>query len=446
MRKGEYVLMSLLKKMLLSLICALLLLSPIAAFPAIASEQQPIVYVIPVEGTVNASLLRYLQRAFAVAEASKAEAIILQINTPGGLLSSAFEISDLIWNSTIPVYSYVRFNALSAGAFLALSSRALFMAPGSVIGAAEPRTLDGQAADAKVLSAWEARMRAVAERQGKDPEVAAAMVRMEIAIPSLDTPYTLLTLTYREARNIQFTDGIFDSTSELLAELDLAQAVTRTVGLAPAEVLARIITNPAVATIFIAIGIAALSIAVMTGDFLLPGGIGIAAFALFFGGHIFAGLAGREVVFLFAAGLFLLVIEAFIPSFGVIGVAGLAAVSVSVAWAAAATGQGWRMLAIAAVTAAVLVLIALRFLKRSPAWSQIVLKYSESKSLGYVGPSDASGLVGATGITITPLRPAGIAEISGKRMDVVSDGSFISAATQVVVTKTEGTRIVVRPQ
>jgi len=431
--------------MLLSLSLTLLLL-PLLSFPAVASGQQPVVYVIPVEGTVDASLLRYLQRAFAVAEASKAEAIILEINTPGGLLSSSFEISDLIWASKIPVYSYVRFNALSAGAFLALSSRALYMAPGSAIGAAEPRTMDGQTADEKVLSAWEARMRAVAERQGKDPEIAAAMVRMEVAIPDVDEADTLLTLTYREAKDIQFADGIFDSIPELLAELGLADAMTRTVGLAPAEVLARFITNPVVATIFIAIGIAALSIAVMTGDFLLPGGIGIAAFALFFGGHIFAGLAGREVVFLFAAGLFLLIIEAFIPSFGVIGVAGFSAVSVSVAWSAAATGQGWRMLAVAALTAVVLVLIALRFLKRSPAWSQIVLKYSESKSLGYVGPSDVSSLVGAIGTTITPLRPAGLADINGKRMDVVSDGSFVAAATQIVVVKTEGTRIVVRPQ
>jgi len=438
--------MTLLKKMLLSLCCALLILLPIVAVPAVASEQQPIVYVIPIEGTVDASMLRYLQRAFAVAEASNAAAIILEINTPGGLLSASFEISDLIWASPLRVYSYVRFNALSAGAFLALSSRALYMAPGSAIGAAEPRTLDGQTADEKVLSAWEARMRAAAERQGQDPEVAAAMVRMSVVIPDLDEADTLLTLTYREASDIQFADGIFDSIPELLAELDLADAVTRTVELAPAEVLARVITNPVVATIFIAIGIAALSIAVMTGDFLLPGGIGIAAFALFFGGHIFAGLAGREVVFLFAAGLFLLVIEAFIPSFGVIGVAGLSAVSVSVAWAAAATGQGWRMLAIAAITAVVLVLIALRFLKRSSAWSQVVLKYSESKALGYVGPSDFSNLVGATGTTITPLRPAGLAEINGKRMDVVSEGSFIGTANQVVVVKTEGTRIVVRPQ
>ena len=437
--------MSVRKWMLLSLSLTLLLL-PLLSFPAVASGQQPVVYVIPVEGTVDASLLRYLQRAFAVAEASKAEAIILEINTPGGLLSSSFEISDLIWASKIPVYSYVRFNALSAGAFLALSSRALYMAPGSAIGAAEPRTMDGQTADEKVLSAWEARMRAVAERQGKDPEIAAAMVRMEVAIPDVDEADTLLTLTYREDKDIQFADGIFDSIPELLAELGLADAMTRTVGLAPAEVLARFITNPVVATIFIAIGIAALSIAVMTGDFLLPGGIGIAAFALFFGGHIFAGLAGREVVFLFAAGLFLLIIEAFIPSFGVIGVAGFSAVSVSVAWSAAATGQGWRMLAVAALTAVVLVLIALRFLKRSPAWSQIVLKYSESKSLGYVGPSDVSSLVGAIGTTITPLRPAGLADINGKRMDVVSDGSFVAAATQIVVVKTEGTRIVVRPQ
>ncbi len=104
------------------------------------------------------------------------------------------------------------------------------------------------------------------------------------------------------------------------------------------------------------------------------------------------------------------------------------------------------MLAVALVVAFLVVIIALKFLKRTPIWSQIVLKYAETKDRGYVGPSDTSDLVGSTGLTVTALRPAGIADINGKRVDVVSDGSFIPQSTEVVVVKTEGSRIVVRPK
>ena len=424
---------------------AVLLLPYLFLFPLPAEAETEVVFTVPVKGVVDASMYRYLQRAFAEAEGVDARAIILEIDTPGGLLSAAFDISDLIHDSRVPVYAYIRYNALSAGAFLALSARGMYMAPGSVIGAAEPRRMDGQAADEKTLSAWEARMRSVTERQGKDPEIAAAMVRMSIVIPNLDAEDTLLTLTYTEAQKRGFIDGVFGHLHDLLAELGLTAAEVRSVPKAPAELLARFLTNPAVATLLLGIGMAALAIAMSTGEFM-TGGIGLIAFALFFGGHIFAGLAGREVVVIFVAGIILLVIEAFIPSFGIIGLSGTAAVFTAIAWSALYTGQGVRMILVALGVAVVLFLLGRRFLRRSSVWSQIVLQYAETKDRGYIAPSDEASLVGCTGVAITALRPAGIAQIEGKRLDVVSDGAFIALGVSVVVVKTEGTRIVVRPK
>ncbi|MBT9156423.1 MAG: hypothetical protein DDT37_01408 [Firmicutes bacterium] len=433
-------------KALVAGILSVLLLPYLLIFPLPAAAQTEVVFTIPVSGIVDASMLRYLQRAFAVAEGADAQAIILEINTPGGLLSSAFEISDLIHDSHVPVYAYVRYNALSAGAFLALSARRIYMAPGSVIGAAEPRRMDGQAADEKTLSAWEARMRSVTERQGKDPELAAAMVRMSIVIPGVDAVDTLLTLTYQQAHELGFIDGVFDTTHDLLAELNLAAAEVRSVPKAPAELLARFLTQPVVATLLLGIGMAALAIAMSTGEFVLTGGIGLLAFALFFGGHIFAGLAGREVIVIFVAGLILLAIEALVPSFGIIGLSGTAAVFTAVTWSALDTGQGIRMVLVALGVAVVLFLFGRRLIRHSSVWSQIVLKYAETKDRGYIAPSDEASLVGCIGVALTTLRPAGIAEIEGKRMDVVSDGAFIAQGVPVVVVKAEGTRIVVRPK
>ena len=414
-----------------------------AAQPANSNE---IVYMVPLTGVVEAGLESYLERSFREAEDDGASAIILQLNTPGGIINSATNIRTLIANSPVPVYAYVRHNAISAGAFLALSCRALYMAPASTIGAAEPRTMTGGEVDEKIISYWEAEMRAVAEQQGKDPEVAAAMVRKEIAIEGLVPDTRLLTLTTQEAERIGYTDGVFATRAELLRHLNLSGATVVTVPQSPAEELARFITDPNVATIIITIALAALVIEVMTAGFGVAGMISILAFALFFGGHIVAGLAGREVVFLFLLGIILLLVEAFIPNFGVLGVSGLAAVVMSIVLSAPTTGAGLRMFFMSFFLASLIIAAAFRFLKRTGLWSQIILQFAETKEEGYVGPKDASHLVGQIGITVTPLRPAGVAEINGKRVDVISEGNFIAQATPVTVVATEGTRVVVRPQ
>ncbi|MDW7650103.1 MAG: NfeD family protein [Bacillota bacterium] len=429
----------------------LALLLVLLAFGVPALAQQPAadettVYTIPLTGTVEKGLTRYLERSFGEAEASGADAVILELNTTGGMVASATDIRQIIGNAPMPVYAYVRYNAISAGAFLALACDALYMAPGSTIGAAELVNLTGGEVDEKSFSYWEAEMRSVAEQQGKDPEVAAAMVRRDMVIEGLVREGELLTLTTQEAEEIGFTDGVFNTRGELLEHLGLAGATETTVPQTPAESLARLITDPAVATLLIAIGLAALVIEVMTAGFGVAGLISILSFTLFFGGHVVTGLAGREVIFMFVIGIILLLVEAFIPNFGVLGLSGLAAIVASIVLSAATTGQGVRMMAMAMVLAGLIIFIAFHFLKRTGLWSQIILQYAETKDLGYVGPGDSSHLVGKEGTTLTPLRPAGVAEIEGKRVDVVSEGGFIAQSTLVTVVATEGTRVVVRPQ
>lgn len=412
---------------------------------AVAAAEQT-VYVVPLDGPVEMGLARFLERAFQEAAGDNAAAVILELNTPGGLLDAALEINDLIADSPVPVYAYVRYRAYSAGAYLALACRSLYMAPGSVIGAAEPRSLlgGGEVADEKTLSAWEAAMRAVAERQGKDPQVAAAMVRKEIVVEGLDNDVELLTLTASEAREINFADGTPGTRADLLELLGLSGARVLTVGQRPAEQVARFLTSPLVATILLTVGIAALVMEVMTAGLGVAGAISLAAFALFFGGHVLAGLAGWEVVLLFVAGVILLLIEAFFPNFGVLGLSGAGAIIASVVLSAATAGEGLRLLASSVFLSALVIAVSFRYLKRSGLWSQIVLQFSETKEQGYVGPVNASYLVGKEGVSLTPLRPAGVAEFEGRRVDVVSEGGFVAAGTPVRVITVEGSRIVVR--
>lgn len=421
---------------------------PLLFFPGTAATQgKSPVYVITLDGAVEKGFARFLARALGEAEENGAQAVILEINTLGGMLDAAFDIGDRISASTVPVHAYVHNRAISAGAYIALCCRSLYMSPGSTIGAAEPRSLlgGGETADEKTVSVLEKEMRAVAERQGKDPLVAAAMVRQEIAIEGLITEDRLLTLSDSEALEIGFTDGIYASRTALLEHLGLSEAPVVEVGSSPAERLARFITRPEISTLLIAVGIAAMVIEVLTAGFGVAGIISILSFAAFFGGHIVAGLAGSEVIFLFMLGLVLLLVEAFIPNFGVVGLSGLAAIIASVVLAAENTATGLRMLGTALFFAIIIIVFTYRYLKRTGIWSHIVLQFSETREEGYVGARDASHLVGMTGVTITPLRPAGVADIGGNRVDVVSEGSYIAKDVTVQVVSVEGTRVVVRP-
>ncbi|HHU30080.1 MAG: nodulation protein NfeD [Bacillota bacterium] len=399
--------------------------------PAAAASEA--VYVIKLEKEVEQGLYRYLQRTIREANENGAAAIILEIDTPGGFVASAENIQKLIYDS-VPVYAYVRYNALSAGAFIALSCDALFMAPGSTIGAAEVRTLTGGEVDQKIIKAWEGKMRTTAQRLGKDEKIAVAMTTES------------LTLTAAEAEEIGFADGVFADRSEIYDFLGLNNPKEFIAEITLAERLARFVTNPYVAPVILAVGITALVIEILVAGFGLPGIISILAFALFFSGHIFAGLAGREVIFLFIIGLILLLAEALAPGFGVLGIGGLVAVIASVILSAASTGQGVRTLIAAIVLTALVIAVIYRYLKKSPLWSQIVLQHAAKSEDGYLGTGDYSRLVGKEGVTLSVLRPAGLAEFDGERIDVVSEGSFIDRGVKVKVAKVEGTRVVVRPK
>jgi membrane-bound serine protease (ClpP class) len=435
------------RRRIILILVALSLILTYSAALGVAGGEGKTVYVIPLEGPVEKGLASFLARSFREAERADADVVILEINTPGGFVDAAFEISELIREQSFPVYAYVRNQAFSAGAYIALSCDRIYMAPGSVIGAAEPRSFVGGeeiTTDEKILSAWTEAMVSVAEKEGRDPEIATAMVRREVSIEGVVKEGELLTLSSARAEELGYNDGTFRRRADLLAALDLNQAKLVETREGAAERLSRIITNPTFATLLLTIAIAALIIEVMTAGFGVAGSISILAFVLFFGGHIFAGLAGYEVVILFIIGLILLLIEAFLPNFGIVGGVGIIAVSAAVVLSAADTGQGLTMFILALIFSGVIIALSFRFLSKRGIFQHIILSYREDRELGYVGPKDYRELVGKKGITVTPLRPAGTAQIEGLRIDVVSEGGFISAHQEVEVTQIEGMRVVVR--
>ena len=191
----------------------------------------------------------------------------------------------------------------------------------------------------------------------------------------------------------------------------------------------------------------------ITGGFGFAGGLGIASLALFFWGHWLVQLVGWEELLLALGGVILLVLEVFvIPGFGIAGVLGIVALLAGLVLSLVGAGDTSEVILNAAgrvvfslLIALVASLVMLRFLPRLPFGRRLILATGLGAGHAYGSAPDSDlRWLGKQGRASSALRPAGIAEIEGERVDVVSDGDLIDAGQLVEVTRVDGNRIVVR--
>ena len=422
------------------------------AVPGIVQNEST-VYRVPVTGEIELGLAPYIQRAVKEAAEVGAVALILDIDTPGGRVDAAEIISDALTDSEVPVYSLVNRRAYSAGALIALSTSRSYMRPASVIGAATPVDGTGTKAPEKIVSAMRSQMRALAESNGLEPEVAAAMVDEDIEIDGVVESGKLLTLTTEEAVEIGYAEAIEDLDA-LLVELGHEGATVVTLELNWAERLVRFFSSSVVSPFLLSLGFLGLLIEIRTPTFGLAGTMGLISLGLFFGSNMIVGLAGLEDVLIVGAGLVLLGIEAFVvPGFGIFGVAGIVAILAGLYMSLLG-----NIPTMPDFTRAAWVLISSMLLLIGSAWaliralpsssrlaeSGIFLLAKTTSAIGYESAEVRSDLVGKHGTAITDLRPAGTALVGDERIDVVSESEWISAGTPVKILSAEGYRHIVR--
>ena len=152
------------------------------------------------------------------------------------------------------------------------------------------------------------------------------------------------------------------------------------------------------------------------------------------------------IVICVIAGLALLVVEVFMPGFGIPGISGivLLLISAGLLWIQAGPLAALALIVIIVALVAILLSITLKSaangrLSKSP----IILKDEERPENGYVASNDMSIFIGREGETRTVLRPSGIADFDGVRLNVVSDGSFVKQGAKVRIERVEGSRVVV---
>jgi membrane-bound serine protease (ClpP class) len=416
------------------------------------------VHVAPIEGMIDLGLAPYLQRVLDEAQADGAAAVILDINTFGGRVDAAVVIRDALLGAKVRTIAFVNKRAISAGALISLAAETLVMAEGATIGAATPVQAGqpGEAAkpvDEKTVSYVRKEFRATAEYRKRPPEIAEAMVDPDVAIAGVIGKGKLLTLTTDEAMRAKVADFRADNLEAVLLQVGLAGAELRVARPNWAENLVRFLTHPVISSLLITVGILGIVVELRTPGFGIPGALGIVSLGLFFWGHSLVQLAGWEEILLVTVGVVLLAVEIFvIPGFGVVGGLGIAMMlgglvlslvgaqdSIDTVFEAA------LRVSLSLVLAIIASLVLMRFLPHTRMGRRLVLDTGLSAGEGYASaPESDSQWLGRIGVASTPLHPAGIAEIEGSRVDVVSMGEPVDAGETIEVVRVDGNRIVVR--
>jgi membrane-bound serine protease (ClpP class) len=432
------------------------------------------IVVVPVRGEISPSLLMFLRRAEKSAEANAASAIIFEMNTYGGRLDSAEEITNVLNHAKIPTYTFINTNAGSAGSLISLATQHIYMAPVSAIGAAAPVLPTGEdlplTQREKTISYWSALVRGSAIKNGHNPDVGEAFMNKDKEVKIGDRVVhpkgTLLTLNAQEAAEKingkpLLADGIADSVVDLVQKAGLKGNV---VSLGPTgfEQIAFWIT--ALAPLLLLGGIIGAYLEFKIPGASLPGIISAICFALFFLGHYLAGLAGWEVVALFVLGMVLVIIEIlfFAHSTIVFGVVGVFLMLASLFWAMIDRYPGetffptGRALAIpllnlflALVGAAIAIGLLARYLPRTSIYRRFALVTANPPGPSLAGtPREFATSValspGAEGVSLSILRPSGKAKFLDQIIDVVTQGEFIPPNTLLTVVRKDGMRVVVR--
>jgi membrane-bound serine protease (ClpP class) len=477
----------------------------VSIFHVAAQEDAPVdAYVVPIHGPIDRPLTVYISRSVERARADEVSYVIFDIDTFGGRVDSALEITTRIGSlSDIETIAYVRVRpegtgvSWSAGAIISMAADRIYMAPGTSMGAAAPvlQSPSGgqEAASEKTVSAVRTQMAALAEKNGYPRAIALAMVDAEVEAVevfvdgasrivtrtelaelerqaeeegqtvevgrTISASGKLLSLTAGEMERYGVSSGSPADFPELYEELGIGEE--RVVELAPdaADSLVSVLTGGGFTSLLILVGLVALFLEITSPGFGIPGSVAIIAFSLLFTANFMLGRVGSLELLLFMAGLVLLLLEVFIiPGFGVAGIGGLALLVISLVLSM----QGfvvpefdWQwdrlnrnvLLVLGNTVGAFLVFGLFAYLfGRTNMFSRLKLADTQDSSAGFTVQTNEvrDRYLGKTGRAVSTLRPSGSADIDDERVSVVADGEWIEAGSNIEVVRVDGNRIIVR--
>ena len=397
---------------------------------------------------INKQAFKFFRRTLERAEEEKARAVVFELDTPGGI---AFETTDLMMKNisqmSVPTYSFVNIQATSAGAFIAVATDDIYMAPLSTIGSAAVINGTGQKMEDTMRAKAEGHLtsvvRNIMDDKGHNFEVMEAMMILPKEYEFGDIIKVgedeLLNLTAVEATTDfegkpLLAKGIATSVEDLLAQEGITDAEVVVATMTGFEKFAYWIG--AAGGLLILIGLGAGYLEMKTPGFGLGALVAIIAFSLFFFGNYVAGnLAGYETAAIFVVGVIFILLDVFLfPGTFVMGITGILMVLGSLLfsmvdrftwqdWKADEIGVGaWSVfagpataLAVGLLGSIVLFALMMRFLPKIAFLERLFLPATVEGGSGVIEDEpNHQSRVGWTGVAETDLRPAGKGSLMGR--------------------------------
>jgi membrane-bound serine protease (ClpP class) len=407
----------------------------------------PFLARIVVDGTINPAVAEYVHEAIDRASSEGAAALVIQLDTPGGLLQSARAVVKDILGAPLPVVVYVApsgAGAGSAGVFITMAGHIAAMAPGTSIGAAHP--VGGQGQDIpgvmgeKVESFTASFSEAIARQRGRNVEWAVKAVRESVSLAAEEAAKrNVVDLVARDLDDLVVrSKGRTVDVAGTVRPLDLtptldARGRVRVVDyeMHLSERLLNVLADPNIAYILMMLGLLGLYVEFTHPGVVLPGVAGAISLVLGLTAmHIlsvnYGGLA------LIALGAALLVAEAFMPSFGVLGVGGLLAFVLGSLFLFDAQASG------IAVARSLIAGAAGAFALVGLVVGTLVVRSQRRRAGG-----GREGMLGAVGVARERLDPVGMVLVRGEYWTATSDAP-IERDEPVEVVAVDGLRLRVR--
>lgn len=390
----------------------------------------------------------------------KADYILIQMNTYGGLLEIADSIRTAILNTKIPVWVFIDNNAASAGALISIACDSIYMREGANIGAATVVNQTGEQLPDKYQSYMRSLMRSTAQATGRNPDIAQAMVDPRIHVEGVNDSGQVVTFTAQEAMKHGYCNAMAENIPGVLKKAGIENYTIHEQQLTATDKIIGFLTSPMVAGILIVLIIAGIYFEFQTPGAAFPILIAVIAASLYFAPHYLEGLAANWEILVFVAGVILLAVEIFaIPGFGVTGILGIFMMVMGLTLAMIDnTYFDFSQGAAAKLTEAFFIVVIAFFISITGSiyltrklftgktfFGDLALISTQQKEEGYTS-ADASyqDIAGKTGIAYTMLRPAGKVMIEGVLYDATALTGYIEKGESVEVIKYETAQLFVR--
>ncbi len=266
------------------------------------------VMVFKLMDEISPKTWRYTQKAFQSAREQNVSAVVMELNTYGGLLDDADSIRSTILNAGMPVYVYINNNAASAGALISLACDSIYMHPGGTIGAASVVNQNGELLPDKYQSYMRGIMRSTATQNHRRGDIAEAMVDGNVVVDSINKKGQVITFTAEEAIKYGYCEARVNSITEVLQRTQLSDAELIYYEPSALDKFIGMLKAPMLSGILILLILGGIYFEFQHPGAMFPIGVSLISAMLYFAPNYMDGLAANWEIVLFFIGLGIIIV------------------------------------------------------------------------------------------------------------------------------------------